>query len=100
MRCYKNNAIHRDVVGYRRHVFPLKSYQACGAVKTEKEKKIHQAFRIAIDDNKEIKRVKETVFLGVTIDEHLTWKSHVALVANKISKSIDIIRRRRFFLTK
>ena len=26
----------RDVAGYRRYVFPLKSYQACGAVKLGK----------------------------------------------------------------
>ena len=49
-----------------------------------RQKKIHQSFRIAIDNNKEIKQVKETVFLGVIIDENLTWKSHVAHVANKI----------------
>ena len=47
----------------------------------------------------EIKHANETVFLGVIIDEHLTWKSHVAHVLNKISKSIGIIRRCSFFLT-
>ena len=64
-----------------------------------RQKKIHQSLRIAIDNNKEIKQVEETVFLGVIIDEHLTWKSHVAHVANKISKSTGIIRRCSFFLT-
>ena len=35
-----------------------------------RQKKIPQSFRIAIDNNKEIKRVKETIFLGVIIDEN------------------------------
>ena len=51
-------------------------------------------------NNKNIKLVKETVFLGVIIDEHLTWKPHISHVANKVSKSIGIIRKCSFHLNK
>ena len=47
-----------------------------------------------------IKQVKETVFLGVVLDEHLTWKPHISQVARKISKSIGVINRARFVLPK
>ena len=57
-----------------------------------RRKRVLVKFRVVLN-NKEIEQVKETVFLGVVLDEHLTWKSHVALVANKISKSIGIIRK-------
>ena len=46
------------------------------------------AFNIS---NYSIDRVKEATFLGVILDEHLTWKSHVHNVARKVSKAIDII---------
>ena len=43
-----------------------------------------------------IGRVKETVFLGVILDENLTWKPHIADVSRKISKSIGIIYKASF----
>ena len=39
-------------------------------------------------DNNNIDCVKETVFLGVILDEHLSWKLHILSVSRKISKSI------------
>ena len=39
------------------------------------------AFNIS---NYSIDRVKETTFLGVILDEHLTWKSHIHNVARKV----------------
>ena len=51
-------------------------------------------------DGKQIKQTKDNIFLGVVIDEHLSWKSHISNVANKISKSIGIIYKASFFLPK
>ena len=46
---------------------------------------------VQIDNNK-IDCVKETVFLGVILDEHLSWKPHILSVSRNIkSKSIGII---------
>ena len=49
-------------------------------------------------NNRCIEQVNETVFLGVILDETLSWKSHISHVANKISKSIGIIFRSSFYL--
>ena len=38
-----------------------------------------------------IKRENSLKFLGVVIDDNLTWKTHVELVENKISKSFGIL---------
>ena len=46
------------------------------------------AFNIS---NYSIDRVKEVTFLGVILDEHLTWKSHIHNVARKVSKAVGII---------
>ena len=42
-------------------------------------------------DNDIIERVKETVFLSVILDEHLSWKPHILSVSIKILKSMGII---------
>ena len=38
-------------------------------------------------------------FLGVYIDEHLSWKEHINYICNKIAKSVGIIYRSRYLLS-
>ena len=42
-------------------------------------------------NNNLIKRVDHTKFLGVLFGENLTWKNHINLIENKISKSLGIL---------
>jgi hypothetical protein len=51
-------------------------------------------------NNHKIDQVKEVVFLGVILDEHISWKPHISHVARKISKSIGIIYKASFCLSK
>ena len=37
-----------------------------------------------------VERVTEFNFLGLTIDEHLNWKTHIQKVSNKVSRSIGV----------
>ena len=41
----------------------------------------------------EIKRENSIKFLGVIIDENLTWKNNIKVVENKISKNIGVLYR-------
>ena len=41
---------------------------------------------------------KEVNFLGVILDEHLTWKSHIHNAARKVSKAVGIIYKSSFCL--
>lgn len=50
--------------------------------------------------NYAIDRVNEVVFLGVILDEHLSWKSHIHSVTRKVSKAIGIIYKSSFCLNK
>lgn len=60
-----------------------------------------QTFDLTLQINQiTITRVNEVCFLGVILDENLTWKAHIAHVARKISKSIGIIYRSSFYLFK
>ena len=45
-----------------------------------------------------VERVTEFNFLGLTIDEHLNWKSHTQKVSNKVSRSIGVLNRLKKFL--
>ena len=53
----------------------------------------------SVNDTK-INRVTETLFLGVIIDECLTWKPHILNLTRKISKSLGIIYKSSFCLNK
>ena len=44
-----------------------------------------------IIDNIPIERVRDFNFLGLTIDDHMTWKAHTHKIANKISRSLGVI---------
>ena len=37
-------------------------------------------------------------FLGITIDKHLTWKEHIHLIANKISRTVGVINRLKNYI--
>ena len=53
--------------------------------------------QLLINDYK-LDQVKETIFLGVILDENVNW-SEISHVANKVSKSIGIIRKSHFYLS-
>ena len=40
-------------------------------------------------DGVEIERKFESKFLGIIIDDTLTWKSHIKYIGNKIAKMLD-----------
>ena len=47
-------------------------------------------FKLSIDDT-EVKEVSTFKFLGITVDQNLTWKNHVDDLAKKCSRSIGIL---------
>ena len=47
-----------------------------------------------------IQREHQTKFLGILIDENLSWKPHISLIGHKISKNIGALYRARCILSK
>ena len=43
-------------------------------------------------DGFKMNQVKEVNFLGVILDETLSWKPYISQVASKVSKSVRVIR--------
>ena len=46
-------------------------------------------------NDREIKRITSIKYLGVLIDEHLTWKEHITVIENKVSKNLGLLYRAR-----
>ena len=46
----------------------------------------------------EIKKVSNTSFLGVMIDEHLTWKNHINYLTCEIAKTAGILCKAHHFI--
>ena len=59
-----------------------------------------QTLRNLLIENIHIKREHVTKFLGVFIDDNLSWKQHIDIVSSKISKSISILHKSRDVLSK
>ena len=60
--------------------------------------KKRQTFDIKVTlSNRDIIQVKETVFLGVILDEHLTGIPHITNVARKVSKTVGVMYKASFF---
>ncbi len=49
-------------------------------------------------DETTIERVAEFNFLGLTLDENLSWKSHINNISNRISKSMSILNKLKHFI--
>ena len=60
-----------------------------------------QTDQLTVSINGEIiKRVDSFRFLGIIIDDRLSWRQHIAHIRRKVSKSIGILRSARSLLNK
>ena len=55
--------------------------------------------RLLIKKHK-VERVKSIKFLGVLLDENLSWKDHIKYIENKVAKNIGFLYRAKLFLDK
>ena len=51
-------------------------------------------------ENSVIERQTETIFLGVTVDQHLEWNLQTRAVCNKVAKYVHIFRNLRSYIDK
>jgi hypothetical protein len=63
-----------------------------------KNKKIYKSISIIFDKTQLVQK-QSIKFLGVVIDENLSWKLHISYICKKISKSTGIIFRCRYYLS-
>jgi len=54
--------------------------------------------RQIVIENNVLEQVDSTKFLGVYIEQHLTWKTYVNFIAAKISKSVGLFYKAKYYL--
>ena len=64
---------------------------------SNRKKILNQNMNVIIDESI-ITRVKDCKFLGVIIDENLTWMKHINQVTSKISKNIGVMHKLSYYL--
>ena len=64
-----------------------------------KSSKVDKLPKLSIN-NQEIKRASYTKFIGVLLDENLSWKEYLKYTENKIAKSIGLMYKAKPFLDK
>ena len=64
------------------------------------QRKVHNLSLVLKIDSTSIERVSEFNFLGLTLDECLSWKPHVQKTSNKISRIIGVLCRLKNYLPK
>ena len=74
------------------------NYQKTHYIIFKTKNKACHANRSLLIDGHPINQVSSTKFLGVILNESLTWTQHIAQTRNKISKSLGIICRARKYL--
>ena len=63
-----------------------------------RQKNIENIIPSLFINNHPIEKVADFNFLGITVDEHLNWNSHIQKIANKISRNIGCLNRLKNFL--
>ena len=59
-----------------------------------------QSTKHILTSTEQLERVGSIKFLGVLLDEHLSWKEHIRFTENKIAKNIGLLCRAKPFLGK
>ena len=72
--------------------------QSCNESRNHTKLKKPNNFSLSFG-NQSLKQSNVVKFLGVYLDEHLTWKHHISFVCKQIAKSIGILFRSRFYLS-
>ena len=62
-------------------------------------KKPPDDFRIILN-NVQLERLKQTKFLGVLIQENLSWKHHVDYISSKVSRATGLLAKLKHYLPK
>ena len=72
--------------------------KSCYILFKTKNKKIDNSSLNILLNGTLLPQVKFTKFLGVLIDENLTWSNHIESIVNKISKSAGLICKLKYIL--
>ena len=65
---------------------------------TSKGKSCNKNVSIIKIDGNNIQQVNKTKFLGIIIEEHLNWATHISHLCNIIARNVGILQKLRYFI--
>ena len=77
----------------------INDYMVCNKLHINLEKSCYMTYNIHINNN-ELKKVTHTKFLGVIIDENLTWEQNIKALNKKLASCTGSLNRIIQFLPK
>ena len=63
------------------------------------KKRTPPEINISINDS-DIEKVSQFNFLGIVLDESLSWKNHITMITNKLSRINGVLHRLKFIFPK
>ena len=51
-------------------------------------------------NNRHIDRITQFIFLGIILDENLSWKNHINMIYNKLSKINGVLHKLKYIFLK
>ena len=62
---------------------------------TKKKAKVNPHLHFNLE---QVERVSSFSFLGITVNEHMTWSTHIDNIGDKLSRNIGIIQKLKYYL--
>ncbi|XP_065667737.1 uncharacterized protein LOC136088025 [Hydra vulgaris] len=81
-----NNELYKISLWFNANKLSINSSKSKLSLFHPLKKKIPISFPKLVIENTEVSRERVTKFLGVLIDENITWNKHIAYIGSKISK--------------
>ena len=94
-----NNELHKISTWLKANILSINVDKTKFMIFKTRSKQLLHNFELYFD-NRLVNQTGQLRFLGVILDEKLSWKPHILYITNKISKSIGIIRKSSFYLSK
>ena len=94
-----NNELHKISTWLKANILSINVDKTKFMIFKTRSKQLPHNFELHFD-NHLVNQTGQLRFLGVILDEKLSWKPHISYITNKISKSIGIIRKSSFYLSK
>ncbi len=83
---------------FRANRLSINTKKSCFIIFRVPNKKANDSNNTLLIDGNNIEQVTYTKFLGLYIDEHLTWNTHIKITTSKLAKNIGIIRKISYLL--
>jgi hypothetical protein len=90
--------VRRTIVFWETQAETLNTRKTKYVLFTKDSRELDASVQTLYINNDAIERVQTSKFLGMTIDKHLDWSSHIHICKNKIASGIYVLNSMKYTL--